>query len=212
MSHYEDEEQVEALKKWWQENWKALAAGLVLGVGSILGWEGWQGHQQRTAAEASRMYSELQQALEADQSDEAEALLAKLKSDYQGTPYAAHAALSSAAYWVEAGELEAASERLNWVVQSADDDGLRHIARLRRARVLWQLGRVEEALTQVKIEDAGSFTGLYAELRGDIRLASGDRQQARADYEAAMAALPPDAANRELLQRKLDDLADVVNS
>ena len=31
MSHYEDEEQVEALKKWWQENWKALAAGLVLG-------------------------------------------------------------------------------------------------------------------------------------------------------------------------------------
>ena len=86
------------------------------------------------------------------------------------------------------------------------------MSRLRRARALWQLSRVDEALKLVNIDQAGSFTGLYAELRGDIRLSSGDRKAARADYEAAMAALPPEAANRELLQRKLDDLADVVNS
>ena len=212
MSHYEDEEQVEALKKWWQENWKALAAGLVLGVGSILGWEGWQTHQQSTAADASRIYAELQEALTGEQLEAADELAARLKTDFSGTPYAAHAVLAVAAHLAEHGDFEAASERLNWVVQRSDDEGLRHIARLRRARALWQLSRVDEALKLLNIDQAGSFTGLYAELRGDIRLSSGDRKAARADYEAAMAALPPEAANRELLQRKLDDLADVVSS
>ena len=32
-----DQEQVEALQKWWKENWLSLLGGLVLGLGGILG-------------------------------------------------------------------------------------------------------------------------------------------------------------------------------
>ena len=36
MAYENEDQQVEALKKWWQENWKALVAGLGLGVGAIV--------------------------------------------------------------------------------------------------------------------------------------------------------------------------------
>ena len=44
------------------------------------------------------------------------------------------------------------------------------------------------------------------ELRGDIKLSQNDRAAARTAYEKAMA-LGPAPASKDLLQRKLDDLA-----
>lgn len=212
MAHYEDEEQVEALKKWWRENWKALAAGLVIGVGGIVGWEGWQSHRIESAAEASRLYEELGDALQADSLEQADAMAGKLKLDHPDSPYAAQGALAMAAHLVEHGDLAAADERLNWVITRSGDEGLRRIARLRRARVLWAQDKVSDALKLLQTDEVGEFEALYAELRGDIHLASGDREQALSSYQQAMNSLPEGAANRSLLQRKLDDLADVASS
>ena len=212
MSHYEDEEQVEQLKKWWKENWKALAAGLVIGVGGITGWEAWKSSRIEAAAEASRMYQELEEALGADAIEQADALAGQLKLEYPDSPYAAQAALAMARHLFEHGDLAAADERLNWVITRSDDEGLRRIARLRRARVLWAQGKDGDALKLLEARDPGSFEPLYAELRGDIHLAAGERSKAYEAYRQAMAALDAGAANRALLQRKLDDLADVASS
>ena len=37
-----DQEQVEELQKWWQENRLAIVVGLVVGIGGLVGWEQWQ--------------------------------------------------------------------------------------------------------------------------------------------------------------------------
>ena len=41
-----EEEQIEALKRWWKENGKSIIAGLVLGIGSIGGYRYWQARLQ----------------------------------------------------------------------------------------------------------------------------------------------------------------------
>src|SRR5690349_18564366 len=89
MSHYEDEAQVEQLKKWWNENWKALAAGLVLGLGGIFGYQKWQDLKTSTAEQAAQIYQDLKKAAP----DQAQGLADKLQQDFSGTPYAAQAAL-----------------------------------------------------------------------------------------------------------------------
>ncbi|MDH5355953.1 MAG: tetratricopeptide repeat protein, partial [Gammaproteobacteria bacterium] len=33
-----DEEQVEKLKKWWQENGRSVIAGIIIGVGGLFGY------------------------------------------------------------------------------------------------------------------------------------------------------------------------------
>ncbi|MDP9139239.1 MAG: tetratricopeptide repeat protein, partial [Pseudomonadota bacterium] len=108
--------------------------------------------------------------------------------------------------------LDTALTRLRWVSENGADDGLRQVARLREARVLWQQGQADAAL---KLLDGGdeNFSKVTEELRGDIRLSQGDRAAARAAYEKALAgADEEDAAARGDLQRKIDDLSDVVPS
>ena len=39
-----EEEQVEAIKKWWQENGMSIIAGVVIGITAIFGWRAYDNH------------------------------------------------------------------------------------------------------------------------------------------------------------------------
>jgi predicted negative regulator of RcsB-dependent stress response len=205
-THFDDEEQVEDLKRWWSENWKALVAGLAIGFGAIGGWEVWKTYGETRAITASQMYEDMKKALATAKADEAKAIGDKLQQDYAGTPYAAAAALRLAQQAVQAGQLDEAAARLAWVAGHADDEALQKLAKLRQARVLWQQGKNDEALKLLE-GDPGDYASLYQELKGDIAAAQGDRDAARSAYQAALQSAPEQAANRTLLQQKLDDLA-----
>ena len=204
MSHYEDEAQVEQLRRWWRENWMALAGGLVLGLAGIFGWEAWQQARTAKSEHASQIYEDLKR-VSPDRQERSDELWRQLSADYAGTPYAAQGALLLASQAAAREDWEAAKAKLEWVGQHADDAGLKKIARLRLARVLWQLQKPDEALALLDVKDDDAFASLYQELRGDIQLAKGDRDAARSAYEKAML-LGPAAAGRESLKRKLDDL------
>jgi len=201
MSHYDDEAQVEQLRRWWNENWKALAAGLVIGLGGIYGWDAWQGAKTRQSEQASQIYQDLKKA----KPEDANGLADKLQSDFASTPYAAHAALFMAEKAAEKNDWAGAQQRLEWAVKHSDDDGMVKVAKLRLARVLWQQNKPEEALKQLDTKDGDAFAALYQELRGDIKLAQGDKVAARAAYQKALESGPAPGI-REFLQRKLDDL------
>lgn len=209
MSHYEDEAQVEQLRRWWRENWMALAGGLVLGLAGIFGWEAWQDSRAAKSEKASQIYEDLKK-LGPDQAARAAELGASLTADFAGTPYAAQASLHLANLAAQGGNFDDARKHLEWAAANSRDAGLRKIAKLRLARVLWQLERADDALKQLEIADDDAFAALYQELRGDILLGKGDRAAARTAYEKALA-LGPQAASRQGLQRKLDDLAGAAS-
>lgn len=204
MSHYEDEAQVEQLRAWWRENWMALAGGLVLGLGGIFGWEAWQTARTGKAEQASQMYEDLKR-VPAEDLAKAEPMASALMDDYEATPYASQAALLIASRAAAIGDWARAEKSLRWAREHGNDEGLRKIATLRLARVMWQQQQVDGALALLTVEDGDAFAALYRELAGDIRLAQGDREAARAEYARALESNPAPAA-RAPLQRKLDDL------
>lgn len=208
-THLDDEQELENLKQWWRENWVALAGGLVLGLGAIFGWEGWKRYQTGQAMQASQMYEDMKQAYTVNKGADAQALAERLVTEFPKTPYAANAALRLAAVEASLQKYEAADSRLQWVIKNSSDDGLRDLAQLRRARVLVQQNKLDEAL---KLADAksGAYEALFDELRGDIKLAQGDRAAARAAYEKALSTAKDDPGTQQLLQLKLDDLADAA--
>ncbi|MFA9420782.1 MAG: YfgM family protein, partial [Gammaproteobacteria bacterium] len=59
-----DEEQVEKLRKWWEENGRAVITGLVLGVVGLFGYRYWVDQQEATAEAASVHFTEMVKALE----------------------------------------------------------------------------------------------------------------------------------------------------
>jgi predicted negative regulator of RcsB-dependent stress response len=206
MSHYEDEAQVEQLRRWWRENWMALVGGLALGLAGIFGWEAWQNAQLATAQRASQLYEDLDKTA-ADDKDRLKDTVSKLIADYADTPYAAQGQLLVAQRAVERNDFESARDSLNWVIGHSGDPGLKKIAKLRLARVLWQLGKADDALAQLDAADDDAFAALNQELRGDIQLGKGDRAAARSAYAKAME-LGPAPQGKDALQRKIDQLTD----
>ena len=207
-THIDDEEDLEKLKTWWKENWVALVGGLVIGFGAIGGWEFYKNWRDTRAETASQMFEELKKNLEAAKTEDADKIVATLKAEYAATPYAAAAALTAAQNEVKDAQYDAAAANLAWVVEHSSDEGLVQVARLRHARVLLAQDKPDDALKALG-DEAGSFTSLAEELRGDIQLAKGDRKAARTSYEKALTAADTGATNKTLLQQKLDDLAEV---
>lgn len=227
-THYDEEAQVEQLRQWLRDNWFPLASGIALGLAAIFGWQAWGQRQDAHAGEASHIFDDLTKAAGQNKYDDTKAMADRLAKDFSDTPYAAAAALKVAELGVLDNKLDDAATRLQWVIDfeqhpgllarlgaalhlhsKANDVGLLPLARLRLAQVLWQQNKPDEALKQLD-GDAGAYSALYAELRGDIKLSQGDRAAARGDYEQALQSLGADAVGRDGLQRKLDDLADAA--
>ena len=109
-----DEEQLEVLKNWWDENGTSLVITVVVTVGAILGYRGWEENVIQKGEAASAVYEDLVIATDniaASTPDEALRITAvslaeTLKSDHGDTTYAVFAAMRLAKVAVEQNELE----------------------------------------------------------------------------------------------------------
>ncbi len=213
-----EEEQVEALKRWWQENGKSIVIGIVLAAAAIFGWRAWQDHTRNIGEAASNIYFDLLDAvaLSAEsptESNKATAahLIQKLKDEYQKTTYAQYAGLLAAKQAVLEGDLELAEKELEWVLARGDKNSVVNVlARLRLARVI--LARpgeadAERALALIENFDAGGHTASYEEVKGDIYLRLNRQDEARKAYANALSEIERLGLQNPVLSMKIDDLA-----
>jgi predicted negative regulator of RcsB-dependent stress response len=204
-----DEQQVEAIKKWWQENGKSVIVGLAIGAAAVVGWRSWTESQESYLRAASDQYSQVLNAVAGGNHTLAVTTGDALLQEYADAPYAALGALALAKAHYEQGEKDAALTRLQWVLDNADTPELKQVALLRMGRLTLDMGDLDGALALVqKGDSSGSFAGAYAELRGDILVRKGDKIGARTAYETALAS--GSGNNQTMLRLKLDDLGAVT--
>ncbi len=213
--HLSEEEQLEALKRWWSENGTSTVVGVILAISGYLGWGFWQDKQQADAEAASANYETLMEAvavepgqlLPEDKLATANHLADELKTQHSSSLYASQAALFKAKLAVQSGNLTAAAEELQWVIDRNVEPALTLLTRSRLARVQMDLGEYDQALTTVDDTNSGSFKAMFAEIRGDVFLAQGKNSQARASYQLALDNLITEQASRRpLLEIKIGDL------
>lgn len=204
-----DNEEINRLKQWWDANGMALVTGAVIGLLIIGGWQAWGWYRDSQSSAAADIFMQAQQGIASGEVDDGvRGAVTRLKDDYASTPYAADAALRMAAYDVQQGEYAKAVEQLDWAIANADSDGVRHIARVRKARLLWTRGDAEAALALLDAEHPDVFDALYAELAGDIHAAEGDREAAYKAYQLALEGLPPDSPRRPIENKLADNAPD----
>ena len=216
-SYRTEEEQVEALRRWWDENGRSTMVAVVVALAGGFGWQAWQDHSLEQRGNASDIYQQLldnSAVIEpsSSQRSEAQTLAESLKTQYPGSTYAQFAAFQLAKLAVEAGDLATAESQLRWVLGKADaTSDAAQVAQLRLARVLASSGEVSQALLILEQEPSTTYQASYAIARGDILLGQGRNDEARSAYSDAKlyAAQTSVRVNLSSLEQKLQKLSPI---
>ncbi len=201
-----EQEELEALQKWWKENGRVVMVGLVIGLGGVFGWTTWQSRVEAKAERLSVVYQSMVDMAAAD--DHAGALLRidQIIQDHPDSEYAALAGLVGAKSALAAGRPEDAGRLLGWVVENAARAEIRDVARIRRAQLLLDEGKRDTGLEMLARVDTPAFAATVEELRGDILVDGGENAAAAEAYASALASDSVSGGMRARVQMKLDDL------
>jgi predicted negative regulator of RcsB-dependent stress response len=206
----EEQDQIDDLRAWWDRYGGTVTVGVLLAclvIGGVQGWRWWNGSR---AAEASVLYQAVSDAARKNDPAKGKDAMLQLVDKFGGTAYAPRAALVYAKMLFDAGDKAGAKSQLTWVIDHADDEELKVIARYRLAEIQLDAGQADEALKTLDAKRPDSFNGLYADLRGDALAASGRAADSRAAYQEALAGLDPKSAYRAYVQVKLDAAGGAV--
>jgi predicted negative regulator of RcsB-dependent stress response len=201
----EEQEQLDQLRHFWNTYGTLITWIVVLAAGAFLAWNGWQYWQREQAARASALYDELERGAQAGDTARVERALADMKSKFASTAYAQQAGLLAARVLHEKGNAEASRAALTWVAEKGTDPGYQAVARLRLAGELLDAKSYDEALKQLSAGmPSQEFEALAADRKGDVYMAQGKREEAKAEYRKAWSALSPGNEYRRLVEIKLN--------
>jgi predicted negative regulator of RcsB-dependent stress response len=214
MEEFESEDQqIEAIKKWWKENGASLLLGLGIGVGALLGWREYLAYQTDHSAEASDLYQAVQTQVAQSRLDDEQIKKADMiRNEYSDTPYAALVSLAQAKYEFEHGNIDSALMHLRWASENSTESDVQHVANLRLARILIAQKKYDEAEAVLLAAYPSAFTAGYEELKGDLYVAKGEIGQARVAYDKAINATDGNASRWLILKRQDLGSSDLDNS
>ena len=199
-----EKEQLEQLKGWFKENGMSLVLGVVLGLGGVYGWRGWQSYQVGVADKISAQLSTAEQHLASNEYELAASQVEKLLEETNAALYTDMSRLLLARVRVEQGMLDKAVEPLKAII--ADKQSVFNtVAKLRLARIYLAQSRLDDAEQLVSESVENAYAHAFEELRGDIELARGQYSAARTAYLNSMT-LAGNNSDTQFLQMKLDDL------
>jgi len=199
----QEQEQLDQLKAFWNRWGNLLTWVVTLVLLAFAGYNGWNWWQRDQGQKASALHAELERAAQEGETDRVKVAWADLKARYARTAYAGQGALVAAKALIDKGLMSDAIEPLQWVAESATDEGLKAVARLRWSGVLLDQSKAQEALTVLDKARGLGFDALVDDRRGDALVALGQQDQAREAYKAAYKALPAELDYRRLVEAKL---------
>ena len=204
----QEQEQVDALKSWWGENGKWVVAAVVIALLGFSGVQFWKNYQAQQAGDAAKLYAEVMKQAASNDPKRVNDAVAALVDKFGSSAYAPRAQLLAAQINLQAKDASRAMTQLQWVIEHAGEAGLQDTARLKLASVLLDEKKYDAALAQLNAAHPEAFTGLYADLKGDVLSAQGKTEEARAAYKQALDKIEAKSMYRNLVQLKLDGLGD----
>lgn len=178
-----EEEQAERIRQLWRDYGLTIVIALVLGIGGIIGWNLFQEHRVEVSQERADVFVDFETAR--GLMGPADEIAQDIEERYPNSSYQMFVLLYQAKDAVDEGNYELALEHLSGALDLAKDKTFRSMIRMRKARVEFQLDRLDDALATVGQVGAG-YELLALELTGDIYRAREEIELAATAYRDAL--------------------------
>ncbi len=211
MSNLTEEQQLEQLKDWWNDNGTPLIIGAVLGLSGFFGYKYWTEKQIAYQESASNLYVQVTEQLEEKDNSKLAEAAQQVKSEYPDSTYAILSAFHLAKIAVEEKDLNKATEQFNWVLSNHAGNELANIAKIRLARILITQEQAQKALELLNFDKESGYFEVASMVKGDALLALGKKPEALEAYQAADN-LGKVTASHPTLKLLIEELAAVDSS
>ncbi|WP_324780441.1 YfgM family protein [Thiobacillus sedimenti] len=202
----DEQERLDELKAWWKRWGNLVMTALAVMIAAGAGWRYWQNREVTQSLEAATVYEKLTQSLAANDTKGTREAGAMLIEQYKGTAYAPRAALLLAKVNAAANDLKSAQSQLEWAAAHTKEPALKDLAHLRLAGVQLDQKQYDAALKTLAGTHSDAFAFRFEDLRGDVLMAQGKRDEARSAYQAAYTKMEADNPYRSIVELKLDAL------
>jgi predicted negative regulator of RcsB-dependent stress response len=196
------------MKAWWQKNRWFVIFGLAIGLAIFFGWRFWEGKIVNERLAASMGYQGILENL-ADNDYESAAENARIQIGTQPVmPYELMSQLLLARIEVQEQKFDQAIKNLQWVInQSEDDSYFYELASVRLARVYLTQGKPEEALKVLDSAEDKKYPDWFV-AKADVSAALKRYDDARTNFNKALALYPPFGFQRQMLTMQIADLPE----
>jgi predicted negative regulator of RcsB-dependent stress response len=204
----EEQEKIDELKAWWRSYGTLIVIGLAVFAAVIAGMQAWKYYQSQKVEQAAELFDSLLQVQTSGDPKKINDAAGLLMEGFPASGYASRGAIIAARASFDAGDLQNAKSRLQWVLDNSKEDELKNLAGLRLASILLDEKKYDDALRVLATKQGTSFDGLYADLKGDVLAAAGRISDARAAYQMALDKMAGKGTYFNIVQMKLDALQD----
>ncbi len=199
----EQQEQMQNLKAFWKANGKWITSSLLilfLIVGSINGWKLWNNYNKE---KASKILTNLDKNIEAQNTDIALRLYQEISEDYPNTLQAGLAGLLIAKSLISDGQRDKAASILGELIKNPE---VKWLAIIRLSNILLDLNRPGEVIEIIPQIIPDHWVGIVVDRRGDAFAILGDFESAKRDWLRALSFYNENPSNRDItrfISRKL---------
>ncbi|MEM8594256.1 MAG: tetratricopeptide repeat protein [Pseudomonadota bacterium] len=199
-----EEEQIEAIKKWWNEKGKNLVLITIAAAAVLMAYKAWNSKKVAHAEDASTVYLKVQE--QASNNHPVDELVKQLQAEYPKTTYAQLGSLVLGKQAVNNNKLDKAVTQLTWAKDNGSDKSVRVVAALRAARVLFAQEKYDDVLKLVNKHKHGVYGAQFQELQGDVFVKQNKLKEAKEIYTKVSEQAQGDGSTFRLLELKLNNI------
>lgn len=198
-----DKEQIEELKKWWNDYGKAIAIAVMIGLCVGFAWRSWHAYVAAKETAASQIYQSMGQAALSNQAGVVAQDAQQLQQQYSKTVYASLGSFLQAQTAVEQGHYADADIALQWIIYHSHESSFQQVARIRDARVWLQLAKPDRAAAIILMVNDKTYQPMIDEVSGEIDAAEGKTAKATDAWQAAKGGYGVAGINNPLLDLRI---------
>ncbi|MFI4954677.1 MAG: YfgM family protein [Gammaproteobacteria bacterium] len=205
-----EEEQIIAIKAWWNRYGWFIIGGVVAGLAIYFGWSAWQTHNQNLRAEASYNYETIADNLMAGNVQAADKQVIQNANAPLPMPYAVLEKWLLSEVDVKQEKLDQAAINLQQGLVLGSDPFFQELTSIRLARLYIAQGNPQQALDVVALKsdkNAANNPEVFL-VRGDAYAALQDTASARDAYTEAWQLYPSFSPERQIISMLLAELPE----